>query len=286
MDGKLALKFFESRDGGSTWANISLNLPNLPINCIEYQRGAKEALYLGTDIGIYYKDKTSTSWIRYDEGLPNVPVTDLDIQYSSKIIRASTFGRGVYEAPLVDPVDAQWKTYDCNGALNGTASIDACGTCTGGNTGLIANNCSLVSINKWNNITGTAVSAIPVTSTPDEKINLIGGVNKTFNEDNFGTQLKALFTAPKTDDYTFYFASDDNGELYIGTNSNETSKVKIAYVSNWTEPKVYDKYPSQKSSVIHLEEGKKYYFEILQKEGGGGAHFSLFLWKLLPSLRK
>ena len=94
-------KVYETNDAGSSWTNISgNNLPELPVNCIVYQAGANDDLYIGTDIGVYHKDNTMTEWIAFNDGLPNVIVKELEIHYDKGTISAATFGRGVWESPL------------------------------------------------------------------------------------------------------------------------------------------------------------------------------------------
>lgn len=96
-------KVYESRNAGLTWTNISGNLPNLPANCIAYQSQSNEALYVGMDVGIYYKDSTLTEWQLYSNNLPNVIVNELEISPTINKIRAATYGRGVWESPLYTP---------------------------------------------------------------------------------------------------------------------------------------------------------------------------------------
>jgi len=93
-------KIFKTVDGGKTWQNISSNLPYVPVNCIVYQKGSKDAIYIGTDIGVFFKDSTMNSWLPFMTGLPNVPVSELEIHYGSQTIRAATFGRGLWESNL------------------------------------------------------------------------------------------------------------------------------------------------------------------------------------------
>jgi hypothetical protein len=95
-------RVFKSTNLGANWTNISGNLPNLSINCIALDKNVPEALYVGTDAGVYYKDSSMTSWILYSEGLTlNAPVRDLEIVYdgdcsaNSKIF-AATYGRGLW----------------------------------------------------------------------------------------------------------------------------------------------------------------------------------------------
>ena len=94
-------KVYETIDAGDNWVNISgSNLPALPVNCIIYQGGANDDLYIGTDIGVYHKDNTMSDWAPYMVGLPNVIVKELEIHYDAGTISAATFGRGVWQSPL------------------------------------------------------------------------------------------------------------------------------------------------------------------------------------------
>ena len=71
-------KVFVSPDGGQNWYNYSGSLPNVPANCITYLKGSNEGLYIGTDIGVFYTDASMTDWVPYQNGLPNVIVSDLE----------------------------------------------------------------------------------------------------------------------------------------------------------------------------------------------------------------
>jgi len=97
-------KVFQSEDGGITWKNISGTLPNLPVNCIVYQKGSAGNLYIGTDVGVFYRNQYTPDWEVYSEGLPNVIVTELEIHYGAGKLRAATFGRGLWESDLL-PAD-------------------------------------------------------------------------------------------------------------------------------------------------------------------------------------
>ncbi len=93
-------KVWMSKLGGTTWTNISQNLPNLPANCIAIDTSAPGAIFVGTDMGVYYTDSSQTGWTLYETGLPNVIVDDIDINYTNRKVRAATYGRGVWEADL------------------------------------------------------------------------------------------------------------------------------------------------------------------------------------------
>ena len=97
------LKVYESTNGGTSWANISTGLPNLPVMCIVYNKRAtdRNVLFVGTDVGVYVKDGTDV-WTFYSAGLPNVVVTELEIYYGGAPdkLRAGTFGRGLWETDI------------------------------------------------------------------------------------------------------------------------------------------------------------------------------------------
>ena len=96
-----ANKVFQSTNGGTTWTNITFNLPNLPANCSVYQSGSNDMIYVGMDIGVYCKDINTNTWTLYNSGLPNVPITDMEISPANpNKLRAATYGRGVYEVDL------------------------------------------------------------------------------------------------------------------------------------------------------------------------------------------
>jgi len=94
-------KVYESLDRGANWTNITgSNLPNLPVNCIIHQGQSNNDLYIGTDVGVYYKNDNIGDWTPFMTGLPNVIVRELEIHYTKGTISAATYGRGVWESPL------------------------------------------------------------------------------------------------------------------------------------------------------------------------------------------
>ncbi|MCF6364569.1 MAG: hypothetical protein L3J35_00020 [Bacteroidales bacterium] len=101
IDGE---KVFLTNDGGSTWYDGSGSLPNLPVNCSVINKN-HGTIYLGTDVGVYVWDDNSSDWILFNDNLPNVVITELEIQYSALKIRAATFGRGIWESNLYSSIN-------------------------------------------------------------------------------------------------------------------------------------------------------------------------------------
>lgn len=93
-------KVFKSTNGGTSWTNVSGTLPNIPANSVVYSNGSNGGVYLGMDVGVYYRDNTMSDWVLFSAQLPNVEIADLEIQYSLGKVRAATYGRGVWESDL------------------------------------------------------------------------------------------------------------------------------------------------------------------------------------------
>jgi photosystem II stability/assembly factor-like uncharacterized protein len=107
-------KVFLSHDAGSSWTEISGSLPALPINCIEWAPGSDHGLYVGADVGVYYRDDDIGDWVPHRNGLPHVPVFDLEIHESTGMIRAGTYGRGMWESSLYTPCGTDYFLTNVN----------------------------------------------------------------------------------------------------------------------------------------------------------------------------
>ena len=106
-------KVYRSLNGGNTWANLSSGVPNVPVNAIRMvdhfkNGGLTGAVYIGTDLGMYYRDDY-TSWTCAGNELPNVPVFDIEFNYGNNKIRVGTFGRGIWESSIITSVEAICK---------------------------------------------------------------------------------------------------------------------------------------------------------------------------------
>jgi photosystem II stability/assembly factor-like uncharacterized protein len=108
VDGR---KVYRSINNGTTWQNITHDLPNVPVNCVLYD-SVTNLLFVGTDIGVYYKAEGEQHWEPYGQGLPAVYVFDLVMRPSTRRIYAATYGRGVYSVDIESVV----PTYEPNKA--------------------------------------------------------------------------------------------------------------------------------------------------------------------------
>jgi hypothetical protein len=102
---------------------------------------------------------------------------------------------------------------------------------------------------------------------------------------DFASRVRAYLTAPVTGDYTFWIASDDASELRISPNESKFGRVAIASVSTCVQPQQWDAKPSQKSALIRLVAGQRYFLEALHKEGGGADHVAI-AWQIPGGARE
>ncbi len=88
--------------------------------------------------------------------------------------------------------------------------------------------------------------------------------------ENYGQRIRGYVLPPQSGYYTFWISSDDGGALFLSPDENPATKQSIATVPGWTSSREWTKYAEQQSAQIWLEHGRRYYVELLQKEGGGG----------------
>lgn len=98
-------RVWQSNDQGLTWTDISGTLPRVKMNCLMFDTSTYDGLYLGTDVGVFYKDSNTVNWIPYTMGLPaSSAITEIEIYHApnraNSLLRASTYGRGIWESPL------------------------------------------------------------------------------------------------------------------------------------------------------------------------------------------
>jgi hypothetical protein len=119
----------------------------------------------------------------------------------------------------------------------------------------------------WNDISGTSISSIPVSTLPDASNQLSIFEAPGNYGDNYGQRIRGFICPPTDGNYTFWIASDNSSELWLSTDESSSNKSKIASVTGYTASREWNKYPSQKSAAIPLIAGTKYYIEALHKEG-------------------
>lgn len=133
----------------------------------------------------------------------------------------------------------------------------------------------------WPGIPGNDLSSVPFDSRPSylDSRTLNEFETDQYNGNEYGSRIRANLCVPMTGNYTFWISSDDKSQLWLSDDANRGNKKLIAYVNGYTPFRVYNKYPSQESVSIYLEEGINYYIEALHKEANGNDHLSVG-WRL------
>ena len=107
---------WKTSDGGTTWTDFSANLPDSPVNAVVVYPALAQ-VYVGTDVGVFASSTSAADWTELGPNpasnragfLPNAAVTALAVFASGgqQLLRASTYGRGIWEFNLVVTPDFQ-----------------------------------------------------------------------------------------------------------------------------------------------------------------------------------
>ena len=93
-------KVYITNDQGLSWQNITYNLGNMPIRSVVIDHTENSTIYVGAEIGIYKKGMADNNWELFNQNLPNTTVMELEVVYGSNSLRATTWGRGLWEHSL------------------------------------------------------------------------------------------------------------------------------------------------------------------------------------------
>jgi hypothetical protein len=108
-----------TQSGGQSWVDFSGSLPDVPVNALVVDPGPDSSTpgtaYVGTDAGVFVRGVGDPDWSVVGPAsgepgfLPDVPVTALRIFKAgpTKLLRASTYGRGMWQFPLSTNPDFQ-----------------------------------------------------------------------------------------------------------------------------------------------------------------------------------
>jgi PQQ-dependent dehydrogenase (s-GDH family) len=137
-----------------------------------------------------------------------------------------------------------------------------------------------VNYKRWNNKNGWSVASFTSENSdyPDSpsQYGLLNKIETPSNwGDQFGVKVYGYIKAPKTGNYTFYIAGDDNCSLLLSLNSSPINLKQIAYHNGYTTSRQYNKYNTQKSKSVFLNVNSWYYFEAFMKEGFSGDNLSV-----------
>jgi hypothetical protein len=145
-----AAHLYRSTDGGAHWANISSNLPNAPANSVVVDPNDANTVYVALDTGVYVTTQitncaTANCWSVYGMSLPNAPVVSLAAASALPTgdgrmgeLRAATYGRGIWQIPLLTANTAMQPAMSLN-PTNLNFAAQAVGTASDAQTITVTN---------------------------------------------------------------------------------------------------------------------------------------------------
>jgi photosystem II stability/assembly factor-like uncharacterized protein len=87
---------FRTLDSGQSWTDISGALPDNPVNAVLTDPALGNAIYIGSDLGVFRSFDDGATWEPFIDGLPTVAVFDLVYNRGTGIAIAGTHGRSVF----------------------------------------------------------------------------------------------------------------------------------------------------------------------------------------------
>jgi hypothetical protein len=90
-------------DGTSWQAALPTSVVDVPAHAVAVDPDNQSIVYVGTDVGCWKGTKTgaaSWSWTLFSQGLPEAAIVDLAVHERTRLLRASTHGRGVWEIQM------------------------------------------------------------------------------------------------------------------------------------------------------------------------------------------
>jgi Sortilin, neurotensin receptor 3, len=145
-----------STDAGATFTNVSAGLPAITARTIVVDDNTPRGMYVGMNIGVYYKVEPDANWGNFSDNLPLVAINELEIQKAAGKIRVATYGRGVWESPVANIPPPSGFTFN--------NPAPAVATCPTPNTMSITLGTNAVG-GFTNPITLTATAGVPVGTT-------------------------------------------------------------------------------------------------------------------------
>jgi fibronectin type 3 domain-containing protein len=94
---------FRTKDGGTTWTDISGELPNEPFDAIAVDPADPNRVFIGSDFGVFVNEDgwNGSTWRRINNGqLPYQKIYQLDFSPANGKLRAVTHGRGIWELTI------------------------------------------------------------------------------------------------------------------------------------------------------------------------------------------
>ena len=102
LSGSGAVHVYLTTNAGQSWTSVSGNLPDMPVSAAVMIDDGTNHFFIGTDAGVFETTDGGLTWVSGQ--LPNVVVTDLSYNPTTKQLVAATLGRGLFRYSLANPL--------------------------------------------------------------------------------------------------------------------------------------------------------------------------------------
>jgi|GEM_PF-379869 len=136
-----------------------------------------------------------------------------------------------------------------------------------------------VEVRYFDGIGGATVADMTATpqypDNPDEIAELNELERPTNRAENYGSFVRGFISPPATGEYRFFIYGNDEVQFWLSPTEQAADAEMTASTPAYTNVGDFSKYASQTSGLKYLTAGKRYYFQILHKEGSGSDHFGV-----------
>jgi photosystem II stability/assembly factor-like uncharacterized protein len=106
---------YVSDDYGKNWRNISVGLPDEPVNVILEDSNDENILYVGTIRGVFISINRGANWFYLGNNMPCAAIADMEINNNTRDLIVATHGRGIYKVnvePIYEMSHRKWLDQD------------------------------------------------------------------------------------------------------------------------------------------------------------------------------
>jgi len=208
---------WKTTNAGISWTDFTGNLPDAPVNAATVYPGLSQ-VYVATDVGVFASATSAASWTELGPNpktdqpgfLPNVVVTALGVFNSGgqQLLRASTYGRGIWQFNLVVTPDFQLSVSNSPQAVpvGQTATFNGTASALNGYSSSMTLSCT------------AGITAPPSTCTPVPST-LTPGINTPFTVTASGTAGDYYFSVQGVGSDSNRVTHQASAVLHVVTNS-------------------------------------------------------------------
>jgi hypothetical protein len=168
---------WKTTNAGVSWSDFTGNLPDSPANAVVVYAPMSQ-VFVATDVGVFASPTSAPNWTELGPNpstnqagfLPNVAVTALGVfnRGGQQLLRASTYGRGMWQFNLVITPDFQFSVSNSplTAFVGQTASFNGTITAVNGYTNSVTLSCTAGTTAPPSTCTSSPASFTPGNKTP------------------------------------------------------------------------------------------------------------------------